>query len=183
MLNPDEVKDPNINWQDLSFRRRSRVSEGSGNDHRFAIGLGVFILVALLFPWYAHQVVAYSIERDTTKALNEFGVETQKKIDEANTESQRQRAAAIEYQQRQSNANTELQLKRRVASVRVMGVSAGGNLPTVLVALGSSNIYEAQSTLCLQAGVWLHKNVSGSRLRIQSYRGNRPSVDAGEISC
>ena len=50
MLNPDEVKDPNINWQDLSFRRRSRVSEASGIDHRFAIGLGVFILVALLFP-------------------------------------------------------------------------------------------------------------------------------------
>ena len=183
MLNPDKVKDPNINWQDLRFRRRSRVSEGSGNDHRFAIGLGVFILVALLFPWYAYEVVAYSIERDATTALNKFGVETRKQIDEANTESQRQRAAAMEYQQRQSNANAELQLKRRVASVRVMGVSTGGNLPTVLVALGSSNIYEAQSTLCLQAGVWLHKNVSGSTLRIQSYRGNRPSVDAGEISC
>ena len=82
MLNPDEVKDPNINWQDLSFRRRSRVSEASGNDHRFAIGLGVFIVVALLVPWYAYQVVAYSIERDTTKALNEFGIETQKQIDE-----------------------------------------------------------------------------------------------------
>lgn len=183
MLKPDEVKDPNINWQDLRFRQRSRVSEGSGNDHRFAIGLSVFIVVALLFPWYAYEVVAYSIERDTTRALNEFGVETQEQIDEANTESQMQRAAAMEYQQRQSNANAELQLKRRVASVRVIGVSTGGNLPTVLVALGSSNIYEAQSTLCLQAGVWLHKNVSGSRLRVQSYRGNRPLVDAGEISC
>ena len=128
-------------------------------------------------------MVAYSIERDATQALNEFGIETQEQIDEANTESQRQRAAAIEYQQRQRNANAELQLKRRVASVRVMGVSTGGNLPTVLVALGSSNIYEAQSTLCLQAGVWLHKNVSGSTLRIQSYKGNRPSMDAGEISC
>ena len=82
MFNPDEVKDPSINWQDLRFRRWSRVPEGSGNDQRFAIGLDVLILVALLFPWYAYQVVAYSIERDTTKALNEFGVETQKQIDE-----------------------------------------------------------------------------------------------------
>ena len=128
-------------------------------------------------------MVSYSLERDTIKALNQFGIETQSQIDEANKESQRQRTAAIEYQQRQSNANAEIQLKQRVASVRVMGVSTGGNLPTVLVALGSSNIYEAQSTLCQQAGNWLHKNVSGSRLRIQSYRGNRPAVDAGEISC
>ncbi len=45
MLNPGENQDPNIDWKDLSFRRRSRVSEGSGNDRRFAIGLGVFIFV------------------------------------------------------------------------------------------------------------------------------------------
>ena len=82
MLNPGEVKDPNINWQDLRFRRRSRVSEASGIDHRFAIGLVVFIVVALLFPWYPYEVVAYSIERDATQALNEFGIETQEQIDE-----------------------------------------------------------------------------------------------------
>ena len=82
LLNPEEVKDPNINWQDLRFRRRSRVSESSGNEHRFAIGLGVFIVVAFLFLWYAYEVMAYSIERDATQALNEFGIETQEQIDE-----------------------------------------------------------------------------------------------------
>ena len=50
MIKPNEKQDPSIDWKDLRFRRRSRVSEGSSNNHRFAIGLGVFILVALLFP-------------------------------------------------------------------------------------------------------------------------------------
>lgn len=179
MLNPSENQDPNIDWKDLSFRRRLRVSEGSGNDRRFAIGLGVFILVALLFPWYAYEVVVYSMERDATKELNELGAE----INEANKQSQRQRAASDEYQQRQRKATAELQLRQRIADVRVMGVSTGGNLPTVLVALGNSNIVEAHSTICQQAGKWLRKNVSGTSIRIQSHRGNKPAVDVGEIGC
>ena len=73
MPNPIEKQDPNIHWQDLSFRRRSRMSESSGNDPRFVIGLVVFVSVALLFPWYAYEVVSYSLERNATKALNEFG--------------------------------------------------------------------------------------------------------------
>jgi hypothetical protein len=171
MLNPNEKNDPNIDWQDLSFRRRSRITEAS-SDHRFAIGLGVFILVALLFPWYAYEVVSYSLERDTIKALNQFGIETQNQIDEANAASQRQLAA-----------NAEHQLRQRIAGVRVMGVSAGGNLPTVLVALGNSNIQEAQGTICQQASAWLDRNISGATIRIQSHRGSRPTVDAGAISC
>lgn len=171
MLNPDEKQDPNIDWNDLSFRRRSRVS-GNSTDNRFAIGLSVFILVALLFPWYAYEVVSYSLERDTIKALNQFGIETQGQIDEANKESQKLQAATAEYQR-----------KQRIARVRVMGVSTGGNMPTVLVALGNSNIDEAQNAICMQAALWLDKDVAGSQLRIQSHRGRKPTVDAGEISC
>lgn len=171
MINPDHMQEPPTDWQDLSFRRRPRVSQQAGN-HRFAIGLGVFILVALLFPWYAYEVVSYSLERDTVKALNQFGIETQSQIDEADRESQRLRAASAEYQ-----------LRQRIAQVRVMGVSSGGNMPTVLVALGNSNIHEAQATICQQAGAWLRKIVAGSALRIQSHRGNRPAMDAGEIHC
>lgn len=172
MSKPDEQHDPNIDWKDLSFRRRSRFSQSSGNDHRFAIGLGVFVLVALLFPWYAYEVVSYSIERDATRALNEFGIETQKQVDAANKEAERQHSAALELQQRQ-----------RVADVRVMGVSSGADLPIVLVALGNSNTYEAEKTICKQAGTWLNKNVSGTTLRLQRHRGNQPAVDAGEITC
>lgn len=183
MLNPNEKQDPNIDWKDLSFRRRSRVSEGSGNDRRFAIGLGIFIFVAFVFPWYAYAVVSHLLARDTTKALNEFGIERQKQIDEANTESQRQHAASAEYQQRQRSATSELQLRQRVAGVRVMGVSSGGDLPTILVSLGNSNTYEAERTICNQAGAWLNKNVSGTTLRLQRHRGNQPATDAGEITC
>lgn len=179
MLNPNENHNPNIDWKDLSFRRRSRFSESSGNNHRFAIGLGVFILVALLLPWYAYEVVSYSIERDATKALNELGAELQ----EVNKESDRQRAASVEYQQRQRNAAAELQLRKQIAGVRVMGVSSGGDLPTVLVSLGNSNIYEADTAICHQAAAWLKKNVSGTTLRLQQHRGNRPAMDAGEITC
>lgn len=172
MHKPNEKNDPDIDWKDLSFRCRSRISGSSGNDPRFAIALGVFVLVALLFPWYAYEVVSYSLERDATKALNSFGIETQKQMDEANEESQRQ-SAVVKAQK----------LAQRIVSVRVMGVSSGGNLPTVLVALGNSNIYEAQDTICQQAGVWLRKDVSGTSIKVQSHRGNRPAVDAGVIEC
>jgi hypothetical protein len=183
MLNPTEKQDPKINWKDLSFRRRSRVSEGSGNDRRFAIGLGVFILVALLLPWYAYAVVSYSIERDARRAFNDFGVETKIQLDEIDLENQRQHAASVEYQERQRNAAAELKSSQRVAGVRVMGVSAGGDLPTVLVSLGNSNTYEAERTICNQAGAWLNKNVSGTTLRLQKHRGNQPAADVGEITC
>jgi hypothetical protein len=172
MLNPTEKQDPNINWQDLSFRRRSRTTEGSGNDPRFVIGLVVFVSVALLFPWYAYEVVMYALERDATKALNDFGIETQKQVDAANKEAERRHSAALEFQQRQ-----------RVAGVRVMGVSSGGDLPTVLVSLGNSNTYEAERSICQQAGAWLKRNVSGMTLRLQRHRGNQPAADAGEITC
>ena len=171
MINPDDKHDPSIDWQDLSFRRRSRISE-SATDHRFTIGLVVFILVALLFPWYAYEVVSYSLERDATKALNQFGIETQSQIDKANKESQKLRAATAEYQ-----------LRQRIAGVRVMGVSTGGNLPAVLVSLGTSNTYEANIAICQQAAAWLGRNVAGSTLRIQKHRGNQPAQDAGEITC
>lgn len=171
MLNPNDKHDPNIDWQDLSFRRRARVA-GDSNDPRFAIGIGVFVLVALLFPWYAYEVVSYSLERDTVKALNQIGVETQQYINEANEVSQRQQAASAEHQMRQ-----------RIAGVRVMGVSTGGNKPTVLMALGNSNIYEAQNAICKQAVQWLGKNVTGTQLRIQRHQGRNPAVDAGEIAC
>lgn len=171
MLNPDEKKDPNFDWQDLNFRKRGRAS-GDSNDPRFAIGIGVFVLVALLFPWYAYEVVSYSLERDAEKAMNQIGIETQQYINEANATSQHQRAASAEHQ-----------LRQRVAGVRVMGVSSGGNVPTVLVALGNSNIYEAQNAICKQAAQWLDKNVVGTQLRVQSHRGNMPAVDAGEIGC
>ncbi|MEO8001816.1 MAG: hypothetical protein ABI644_08070 [Arenimonas sp.] len=163
--------DPNIDWQDLNFRRRSRISQ-TATDHRFAIGLGVFILVALLFPWYAYEVVSYSLERDTTRALNQFGIETQKQIEEANKESQKVRAATADYQ-----------LRQRIAGVRVMGVSSGGDFPTVLVSLGNSNIYEADIAICKQAASWLGRNVAGATLRIQKHRGKQPAQDAGEITC
>lgn len=172
MLNPNEKQDPNIDWKDLSFRRRSRSSERPGSDHRFAIGLGVFVLVALLFPWYAYEVFSYSVYRDTAQALNDFGIETQEQIDEENAISEKKRVA---LQARR--------LAQRIAAVRVMGVSSGGNVPMVLVNLGKSNAYEAQSVICQQAGRWLNKDISGLRLRIQSYRGNRPALDAGEIGC
>ena len=171
MINPNEKHDPNIDWQDLSFRRRARVA-GDSNDPRFAIGIGAFVLVALLFPWYAYEVVSYSLERDAVKAMNQIGLETQQYINEANLISKQQLAASAEHQSRQ-----------RIAGVRVMGVSAGGNFPTVLVALGNSNIQEAQSTICQQAGAWLDRNISGATIRIQSHRGSRPTVDAGSISC
>ncbi len=171
MLSPDEKHDPNIDWKDLSFRRRTSISQ-SATEHRFAIGLGVFILVALLFPWYAYEVVSYSLERDATRALNQFGIETQKQVDEANKESEKVRAAAAEYQ-----------LRQRIAGVRVMGVSSGGDLPTVLVALGNSNMYEADVAICKQASSWLGRNVAGATLRIQKHRGKQPAQDAGEITC
>jgi len=171
MINPDEKHEPNIGWQDLSFRQRSRITERA-TDHRFAIGLGVFILVALLFPWYAYEVVSYSLERDTIKALNQFGIETQRQIDEVNKENQKRRVATAEHL-----------LRQRIARVRVMGVSSGGDIPTVLVSLGNSNIYEADIVICKQAALWLGRNIDGSTLRIQKHRGNQPAQDAGEITC
>jgi len=178
MINPEVKHDPNIDWQDLSFRRRSRISE-SASDHRFAIGLGVFIFVALLFPWYAYEVVSYSLERDATKALNQLGIEAQKQTDIMNEQIYQMDKQA----KAQRVANAEQLKRQRIADVRVVGVSTGGNLPTVLVSLGTSNTFEANIAICQQAAAWLGRNVAGSTLRIQKHRGKQPAQDAGEITC
>src|SRR3546814_8398836 len=60
-------------WGNLRFTpRRGGYSQGSPEDNansRFVIGLVVFVLVALLYPWYSYWVQARLVTRDVTRAV------------------------------------------------------------------------------------------------------------------
>jgi hypothetical protein len=58
-------------WGNVRFRpRRLRGGVDWGDaESRFVTGLVVFLLTALLYPWYAYRVQAWLLERDLAAAM------------------------------------------------------------------------------------------------------------------
>lgn len=163
-------------WQAMEFRRKGALRGNDSGDSRFAIGVGIFLLVAALYPWYSYKVVTFLLAKDATEALSQFGRET-KAAGDALSEQ-----LALD-QQELTQASAERRAARELAAVKVMGVSESGNRPLVLVNLGSASLHDVDAEVCRQASRWLRRNLSGVVIRVQRTRGNSPAVDAGEIVC
>ena len=59
-------------WGDLRFERRDRLArapEEEAAQARFWIGLGVFLTVALLYPWYAYWVQTRLFAHEVSQAM------------------------------------------------------------------------------------------------------------------
>lgn len=166
-------------WKSIEFRRPGWVSRDGSGDPRFAIAIGIFLLVALVYPWYSNWVDYYLATRVLERVTEQLSAESGKQSARLSAQLQQSRQSALASQARYAARSQS----DRVAGVRVMGVSDGAGKPLVIVDLGQSNIYEGHAEICRQAAMWLHRDVSGLVLRIQRHRSARPALDGGELAC
>lgn len=138
----------------------------------FWLGVSIFLLVALVYPWYSYWVVTHLLARDAEAAVAEL--DSQMKVAQ-----QRAQQVAAEQQA----AAQERQRRSYAAAVRVMGISPSGDRPTVLVDFGRSNVVDAGDVICVQAARWLHRDLSGQVITLQRYRGDQPAMSAGDLAC
>src|SRR3546814_1807711 len=139
-------------WGNLRFTpRRGGYSQGSPEDNansRFVIGLVVFVLVALLYPWYSYWVQARLVARDVTRAVEVMDAQLRselKAVDKRATQAAQRRQATVD--------------RRRVAAVRVVGAMATSGRPGVIVDMGErseEHTSELQSLMRIAYAVfWL----------------------------
>ena len=163
-------------WGNLRFTpRRSRYAVGAPEDNannRFVIGLVVFVMVALAYPWYAYWVQTHLLARDLDKAAETLGAqlrdETQVATDRVQRDQQRRQAAVD---------------RQRVGGVQVMGAMTTQGDPVVIVRMGDAGLSESKATICYQASRWLKRSTSGMTLHVQSHRGRLPAATIGSIDC
>jgi hypothetical protein len=157
-------------FQDLTFRRIPRWSHPQ-QDHRFALGVGIFLLVALVYPWYSYKVQAFLLAKDLEAGAQKVARAMNKEVREAN--------AQMAQELHESEAEP---LSRRIAAVRVTGIS-DGNPPLAVVDLGESNLFEAGDTICRQTGLWLQRSVQGSIIRVQRFKSRGTVAPIQELAC
>lgn len=174
---PDDLDGP-PRWAEVRFRPppTKRLDEES---HRSTLGVFIFIATALVYPWYSYWVNSTMTTMELRNVSAELERQSQAAQKDFAADAQRAGKAAMREQQE----SDETSRQRRLDGVTVAGVSAGGSMPTVLVRLGTSDIYEANATICRQSELWLKTDLSGRTLRVQSHRGNRPAVDVGQVTC
>lgn len=163
-------------WGNLNFRRRRPASSlGTPDDNaesRFWIGVGIFLLVAVLHPWYSYWVNTRLLGWE----LESAGEEISRQLDAAN-EQMRQEAAAV------ASRREAVSRRQRISGVRVVGAVPSRTGPVAIVRLGQSNVSEAKATICRQAEEMLGMPLSGEILRVQQHRGGQSTMDAGTIRC
>jgi hypothetical protein len=153
-------------------RRRGSVTQSSAFNARFWIAIAVFLSVAIAYPWYSYRVNSYLLSREMEAAAREMA----RIADETLKEAQREGAEAAERFKRD-------QQRKRIANVRIRGVSDGPKGPVVIVDLGTASPVESDQAICRQATAWLKANLSGTTLNVQRYRINQPALDAGVVVC
>lgn len=175
VLEPTDKK-ADQDWGNLNFRRlRPASSRGTPEDNaesRFWIGVGIFLLVALLHPWYSYWVNTRLLARDLQAAGEEFSRQL-----EASNEQMRQEAAATASRREAASR------RQRIAGVRVVGAVPSRTGPVAIVRLGQSNVSEASATICRQAEDMLGMPLAGEVLRVQQHRGGQSTVDSGTVRC
>lgn len=170
------TEDPkDSDWGNVRFRPRSWFSSrdrGDDADTRFVTGLVVFLLVALAYPWYSYWVQTRLAARDMAQVAEEMGRQLR-----AETErSQQQQQVAAQRRRVDSQ-------RQRVNRVRVVGATAGGGSPLVIVDLGEAELAEAASTICQQAEGWLHRPLDGVTLRVQLGQAGKGAIRMGTLRC
>lgn len=159
--------------KDLQFRDRGAPTrfQSAGPD-RFWLAVAIFLVVAMLYPFYSYAVHSYLLAREVRAAtaqasqeLERFGANLRREAAES------RRVAATEA------------LRERQRGVSVAGTTVIGGRRIVIVNLGEASLAEARATICGQAERYFREPLAGERLHIQRHRGNRPAVDAGSIVC
>lgn len=175
MSDPDQAP-VEREWGNLRFRGRAATRAGADGDldanSRFVTGLIVFLVVALLYPWYAYWVNSHLLSRDLEVGLRAFEREAGAATAQANQQAAMQAEASEADRQR-----------RALAAVRVLGASASGSRPLVIVRYEGVSLDDAGPTICAQARGWLDRPLSGVTLRVQQHRGRAPAVDVGVVDC
>jgi hypothetical protein len=156
--------------QQLTFRRAPRWSEPV-SDGRFSIGVAIFLLVALAYPWYSYWVQTRLLARDIEQGVEQLS-------DTVDNEKRQ----VSQQDEEQSRFAREQAIRQRIAAVRVTGVSEGSP-PLAVVDLGQSDFLEADETICRQAGAWLHRSVSGKVIRVQGLRPRGSNSAINEMAC
>jgi hypothetical protein len=152
--------------------RHRAIGQASTSSIRFGAKVVIFLSVALAYPWYAYKVDSYLLSRELEAAAREMA----RIADENLKDAQREGAEAAERFKRD-------QQRRRIAKVRIRGVSDGPNGPVVIVDLGTASPVESDQAICRQATAWLKADLSGTTLNVQRYRINQPALDAGVVVC
>ncbi len=159
-------------WGNVRFRpRRLRGGvEWADAESRFVTGLVVFVIAALLYPWYEYRVQAWLLGRDmeaASKTLQkELGAEAagaQARVDAAKA---RQPAAY-----------------RAPASIRIMGAMELRDGPLAIVDLAGRSLDDVAPVICLRVQETLGAPTAGRQIRIQRWRGSAPAVSVGSIQC
>lgn len=158
---------------DLQFRPRAMPAapRPGGPDHFWA-GVAIFLLVAMVYPFYSYAVHSYLLGRELDAAaammsdeLDRLGAEARREADET------RRAAAAES------------MRQRQRGVTVVGTTTIRGKRVVVVNLGQASLAEAKARICAQAERNFREPLAGEELRIQRHRGNQPAMDAGTIIC
>lgn len=169
------MTDPRIEgpFDDLKFRGPVRHAPPNRDTSvHFWIGVVIFLLVALVYPFYSYQVQTRLAARDVAVALNQFNDQ----MGELANDARRQSEAA-------SRASAAQVLAGRLRGVKVAGTTMVGGNRIVIVDLGQASLAEATDIICRQAAARYREPLSGQRLRVQRHRGRQPAVDAGTIVC
>lgn len=167
--------DAGRDWGNLRFGPRERLERAASEQaaRRFAIGVAVFLLVALLYPFYDYWVQSRLAARDAARAMREMTDSLEHEIDQAGRRTAR-RAQAASAPGGAASA---------VRPLRVMGAVRTRSGPMVIVDLGDRSVGEAGPAICAQAARWLDGDTRGMALRVQRYRGREPSTNASEVRC
>jgi hypothetical protein len=160
--------------QGVTFRRPPRWTEPA-TDSRFALGVAIFLLVALAYPWYSYRVQAYLMARDMRAGFEAFTGAMNRESDAVQAQAQLQVAQA-------DRESAEVAQRRRLAQVRVSGISTG-DPPLVVVQLGTSNLSEADALICRQAEPWLKRELSGRVIRVQGIHASGRTGTIQKVVC
>ena len=160
-------------WGNVRFRPRRLRGAVAWDDaeSRFVTGLVVFIVAALLYPWYEYRVQSWLAARDiavATKAL-----ETEAKAEAATL--QRELAAATRRASEPAYSPP--------SSIRLMGAMDLRDGPMAIVDLAGRPLDDVASIICLRVQETLDTPTTGLRVRVQRWRRNAPAVSMGSIQC
>lgn len=160
-------------WGNVRFRpRRLRGGVDWGDaESRFVTGLVVFIVAALLYPWYEYRVQAWLAARDLAAAAQ--ALERQISTDNAVLQTEPTASAAAR------SAATEAP----PAAIRIMGAMELRNGPMAIVDLAGQPLDDVAQTICLRVQDTLGTSMSGREIRVQRWRRNAPAVSVGSVRC
>ena len=160
-------------WGNVRFRpRRLRGGmEWADAESRFVTALVVFLVAALLYPWYEYRVQGWLAARDIQAA-------TQALEKQAGAEAVRLQAALGATQ-----AMPPAAAERAPASIRIMGAMDLRDGPLAIVDMAGRSLDEVAPIICLRVQETLEVPTTGREVRVQRWRRNAPAVSMGAIQC